>query len=62
MKGGILPMNEYKEGCKNFRDIIIATIIGLQNDTSDKQTYNAYQKLLEFIIQTYGGLYQDFKG
>lgn len=55
-------MSEYKKGCGHFRDIIIATIIGLQNETLDEKTYNAYQKLLEFITQNYGDLYQDFKG
>lgn len=55
-------MSEYTDGCKHFRDIIIATIIGMQNDTRDKDVYDAYQKLLEFITQNYGSLYQDFKG
>ena len=54
---------DYKAGFKCARDCIIAEIIGLQN--SDPKGFSsrecqAYQKLLNIIIDKYGRIYEYF--
>lgn len=58
-------MSEFNQGAAYARDLIIANIIGLQNDTryrSGTEGYNALQKLLEQCIDRYGDMCQPFKG
>lgn len=56
--------NEYNNGAGCARDLIIANIIGMQNDEPDKDSprYCVLQELLERIIDNYGDFAQPFKG
>lgn len=55
----------YQEGARYARNVIIATIIGLQNrelGNPDSCVYQAYQELYELIIARHGDLFERFKG
>lgn len=46
-----------KAGTHRTKEDIICTIIGFQNDNGnevDSEEYKAYQRVLEYIIKTYG--------
>ena len=57
-------MDRYKAGKESFRDLVIAYIIGFQNERywKDGEGRRALQELLELIIERHGGMGQDFKG
>lgn len=55
--------SEFNKGAAHARDLIIANIIGMQNEESDKDSarYAALQELLEHITDTYGDMMTPFK-
>jgi len=58
-------VNEYTRGEAAFRDLVIAHIIGLQNNEYWKvegEGYQALQALLKLITERYGSLGSNFKG
>lgn len=58
-------MSEFNQGAAYARDLILANIIGLQNEARYRQGtegYNALQELLEHCTETYGDMCQPFKG
>ncbi len=57
-------MSEYGKGQANFRDMVIAYIIGMQNEMQDRkgEGYTTLQKLLEQIEERHGGMYEKFRG
>lgn len=57
-------MGDYTEGKERFRDIVIAYIIGIQNEMIDKEGegYSALQRLLDLIESRHGSMYEDFRG
>lgn len=55
--------SEFNKGAAHARDLIIANIIGMQNESkSDSPRYMALQELLEHVTETYGDMCQPFKG
>lgn len=56
--------SEHNRGAAYARDLILANIIGMQNNERDKDSakYNAFQELLEHIITSYGDFSTPFKG
>lgn len=56
--------SEFNTGAAYARDLIIANIIGMQNEETDKdsQEYAVLQKLLEYITETYGHMCGPFNG
>ena len=54
--------SDFVKGEKFMRDAVIATIIGMQNDIgTGNPKYQAYQDVLETVIDRYGDMYQDVK-
>ena len=57
--------NEYNEGREHMRDLVIAHIIGFQNEKywkSESEGYQALQDLLILITDRYGEVCEDIKG
>lgn len=56
--------SEFNKGASYARDLIVANIIGMQNETIDKDSprYNTLQELLEHITKSYGDFSKPFKG
>lgn len=57
-------VESFKDGQEDFRDQVIAYIIGFQNERYWQigEGYRALQELLELIIERHGDMGQDFKG
>jgi len=58
-------MSEFNKGATYAKDVILATIIGLQNGLGNDESnpkYQAYQELYELISDRYGADCQPFKG
>lgn len=57
-------MDRYKAGMESFRDLVIAYIIGFQNERYWQvgEGRRALQELLGLIIERHGDMGQDFKG
>ena len=55
--------SEFNRGAAYARDLIMANIIGMQNDEHDKNSsrYAALQDLLEHIMNNYGDFCMPFK-
>lgn len=57
--------NEYNEGREHMRDLVIAHIIGFQNEKywkPESEGYQALQGLLVLIADRYGGMCEEIKG
>lgn len=56
--------SEFNKGASYARDLIIANIIGMQNEIIDKDSpkYSTLQELLEHITESYGDFSKLFKG
>lgn len=57
-------VESFKDGQEDFRDQVIAYIIGFQNERywKDGEGRRALQELLELIIERHGSIGQDFRG
>lgn len=59
----VASASDYQLGCMHMRDLIIANIIGIQNNMQPQsEAYQALQKLLLHIEDAYGGYAQKYKG
>lgn len=59
-------MSEFNNGAVYARDVILSSVIGLQNEMGhhnpDNPEYKAYQKVYDLIVDKYGDMLQKFKG
>ena len=49
---------------KHARDLILATIIGMQNNIgyyANLKKYQAYQEVYDKIVEWYGDMFEDWK-
>lgn len=55
--------SEFNQGAAHARDLIIANIIGMQNEevNTASERYTTLQELLEHITSTYGDIMTPFK-
>lgn len=56
--------SEFNKGASYARDLIVANIIGMQNEIVDKDSpkYETLQELLEHITTNYGNFSKPFEG
>lgn len=55
--------SEFNQGAAHARDLIIANIVGMQNEEMNTQTerYKVLQETLELVIDRYGDMMSPFK-
>lgn len=57
-------MSDRTEGCKYARDLILATIIGMQNEIgyyANFKKYQMYQEIYDKIVENYGDMFDEWK-
>lgn len=58
-------MDNWKDGCKHARDLILCVIVGMSNDSTcmpGSEKDKAYMEVYQEIVDRYGDLFADWKG
>jgi hypothetical protein len=57
-------MDTYENNCKHARDLILAEIIGMQNETgyyANFKKYQTFQEVYDKIVEKHGDMFEDWQ-
>lgn len=57
-------MDTYNNNCKHARDLILAEIIGMQNEIgyyANLKKYQTLQEVYDTIVERHGDMFEDWK-